>query len=447
MPTLPRASARAFRTLLRKCLPGRSRSPVPSVLFQAQGDTLTLLADTGEVILRLTAPNASAEGSFLLPATVLEEVEGNADDVEFVPKAKAKALARWSDRGVPKEIAIPLLPPKQAPSLPALPEVWGEASAALLAALYEAGRSAGREPGRYATQRIQVRGVQGQILSTDCHQALIQGGFTFPFPETLHLPAVPVFAAKELAGLPVRIGRSETHFVVEVGPWTIWLTIDRLARFPEIEAAVPKAKGATVITFSETDAAFLLDRLPQFPGHDEDSAPITLDIDGRQVAVRGRAKRNDTPAEVILRGSTTTGPPVRLALDRRFLIRALSIGFRRLRLSERANAFAAIADDRIYLAAVLDPSACVGPHDTVPAETLESLPVPLEATMPKNAEPEPSNPDLLAEAEGLRLALLELAQRAGRLIALLKSRKKDERVLSQVWSSLKSLQLGGGPPR
>ena len=67
--------------------------------------------------------------------------------------------------------------------------------------------------------------------------------------------------------------------------------------------------------------------------------------------------------------------------------------------------------------------------------------------MPKNPEPEIPNPDLLAEAEGLRLALLELAQRAGRLITLLKSRRKDERVLNQVWSSLKSLQLGGGPPR
>jgi hypothetical protein len=148
-----------------------------------------------------------------------------------------------------------------------------------------------------------------------------------------------------------------------------------------------------------------------------------------------------------LTGSTASGPPVRLAFDRRFLQRALALGFRRLRLTEKANAFVAVADDRLYLAAILDPSLCIGPHDTIPAKALAPLPVPLETTMPKNVEPEPSNPDLLAEAEGLRVALVELAQRAGRLIALLKSRKKDERVLTQVWSSLKSLQLGGGPPR
>jgi hypothetical protein len=447
MLTLPRVSTRVFRALLRKCVPSRSRGPVPAVLLLAQGDVLSLVAATEDVTLRYTMPNTGGEGSFLLPMTVLEEVEGTADAVEFIPKSKGKAIARWSDCGVPKEIAIDLLPAKQAPDLPALPDVWSEATSALLVALYEAGRTAGRESGRYSTQRIQIRGAKGQILSTDCNQALIHGGFAFSFPETLYIPAVPVFAAKELAGLPVRIGRTETHLVIEVGSWTIWLAIDRLARFPEIEAAVSKAKGATTLTLSETDAAFLLDLLPQFPGHDQESAPITLDFDGQQIAVRGRGSRGDKPGEVFLTGSTASGLPIRLAFDRRFLMRALSLGFRRLRLAGNANAFVAVADDRLFLAAVLDPSLCVGPPDTIPAKALAPLPVPSETTMPKNTEPEPSNPDLLAEAEGLRVALVELAQRAGRLIALLKSRKKDERVLNQVWSSLKSLQLGGGPPR
>jgi hypothetical protein len=447
MLMLPRVSARAFRALLRKCVPGRSRGPVPAVLLLAQGDVLSLVAATEDVMLRYTMPNTGGEESLVVPMTVLEEVEGSADSVDFIPKSKGKALARWSDRGVSKEIAIDLLPAKQAPDLPALPDVWSEATSAVLLALYEAGRTASRESGRYSTQRIQIRGAKGQILSTDCNQALIHGGFAFPFPETMYIPAVPVFAAKELAGLPVRIARTETHLVVEVGPWTIWLMIDRLARFPEIEAAVPKAKGASVITLSETDAAFLLDLLPQFPGHDQESAPITLDFDGQQIAVRGRGSREEKLGEVFLTGSTASGPPVRHALDRRFLLRALSLGFRRLRLSEKASAFVAVADDRLYLAAILDPSLYVGPPDTIPTKALAPLPVPSETTMPKNIEPEPANPDLLAEAEGLRVALVELAQRAGRLIALLKSRKKDERVLNQVWSSLKSLQLGGGPPR
>ena len=164
MLILPRASARAFRALLRKCLPGRSRGPVPAVLLQAQGDLLSLVAATEDVTLRYTMPNTGGEGSFLMPMTVLEEVEGTADSIEFIPKSKGKALARWSDRGVPKEIAVELLPPKQAPDLPALPEVWGEASATLLVALYEAGRTASRESGRYSTQRIQIRGAKGQIL-------------------------------------------------------------------------------------------------------------------------------------------------------------------------------------------------------------------------------------------------------------------------------------------
>jgi hypothetical protein len=50
--------------------------------------------------------------------------------------------------------------------------------------------------------------------------------------------------------------------------------------------------------------------------------------------------------------------------------------------------------------------------------------------------------DPLAEAEALRNALTETLQRLGRLVAALRSRKKEQRALTQVWSSLKSLQLG-----
>ena len=126
MLTLTRASARAFRALLRKCVPGRSRGLVPAVLIQAQGDALSLVAETWNVTLRYTMPNTGGVASFLIPMTVLEEVEGSADTVEFVPMSKGKALARWSERDVPKEIGVELLPAKQAPTPPALPDDWGK---------------------------------------------------------------------------------------------------------------------------------------------------------------------------------------------------------------------------------------------------------------------------------------------------------------------------------
>ena len=335
---------------------------------------------------------------------------------------------------------------ERAPIPPTLPEAWGEATPAYLAALHEAGRCTGRDPNRQALQRIQLRGAEGQILGTDGNQALIHSGFAFPFPESICIPAIPIFASKEWEGLPTRIGRTDTHLVVEVGPWTLWLTIAPAARYPDVEAAVPKSKRPTTITLSEPDAALLADLLPQLPGKKDECAPITLDAEGGRIAIRARGDNDTKPNETFLTGSRFTGPPIRIAFDRRFLLKALSLGCRTLRLADPSRPLVALAENTLYLAAVLEPSVCVGPLDT-PAQALAPAPAPLETIMPKNPEPETANPDLLAEAEGLRLALVELAQRAGRLIALLKSRRKDERVLNQVWSSLKSLQLGGGPPR
>ena len=56
-------------------------------------------------------------------------------------------------------------------------------------------------------------------------------------------------------------------------------------------------------------------------------------------------------------------------------------------------------------------------------------------------------PDPLAAAEELRASLADAVGKAGRLVAALKSRKKEQRALTQVWSSLKALNLGpGGQP-
>jgi hypothetical protein len=446
MLILPRTSVRAFRAVLRKCSGGRTRPFTPPVLLHAENNQIALLASTVDVAVRLIVPKAEGQGSFVMPMKALESYEGPSESVEIVGKGKGKAVARWSNRGLPQELAIDLLPPTRVPMLLELPNAWSEASEELLQAMHEAGKSTTRDAGRYSLQRIQVNGSQGKICGTDGHQALIHGGFTFPFPETLHLPALPVFGAKEFTGLPVRCGRTESHCVFEIGPWTLWLSIDFTAKFPDLEAAVPLRKNATTIAVSDTDAAFLLDLLPQFPGHDAEDAPITVVVRNSLIAVRGQGVKDAKPAEVFLTGSTATGPPVRVAIKRRFLLRALSLGLRKLRLVENANAFVAAADNQVYLASVLDPSMCLGVQDTPPAKVMVPS-SPQETTMPKpNPEAESVQPDLLTEAESLRSDIYEIGQRISRIITILKSKKKDERTLNQVFTSLKALQLGG-PPR
>lgn len=56
-------------------------------------------------------------------------------------------------------------------------------------------------------------------------------------------------------------------------------------------------------------------------------------------------------------------------------------------------------------------------------------------------------PDSLTAAEELRIALVDAASKATRLVALLKSGRKEKKVLATVWAGLKQLNLGSSGDR
>ena len=106
--------------------------------------------------------------------------------------------ARWTDEAGPHEVRLP--PILGSPLVwPAEPKKLWPVTPDFPAALHEAGKTAAREtPNRYATDHVQVRGKAGQVIGTDGKQALTVGGFAFPFPDDLLVPAVPVFGCKDL---------------------------------------------------------------------------------------------------------------------------------------------------------------------------------------------------------------------------------------------------------
>jgi hypothetical protein len=169
--------------------------------------------------------------------------------------------------------------------------------------------------------------------------------------------------------------------------------------------------------------------------------------------------------EIALTGSTVAGPPVRCALDRRYLHRALTLGFRTFRFADADKPVVDGDGDRTWLAASLHPDAALPPaknrnvlHPPLttaglasaiasPSRTyLENFSMKglYGSTPPSNRiEPAPADDlDLLAEAESLRLALVDVVQKVARLVAALKHQRKEKKALTQVWSSLKSLNLG-----
>lgn len=160
-------------------------------------------------------------------------------------------------------------------------------------------------------------------------------GIRFPFTDDVLVPALPVFGAKPLARTSdVRIGRTLTHVLVAAGPWSVWLPLDTRAKFPDVAAVIPRY-APTTVTVDEADAAELLPRLPGLPGNAHDLRPVTLDAD-RVVRVRGRVEGGEKVGEtreVPLARSSTAGPSVRVALDRRVLARALALGCRTVKLA------------------------------------------------------------------------------------------------------------------
>jgi hypothetical protein len=142
------------------------------------------------------------------------------------------------------------------------------------------------------------------------------------------------------------------------------------------------------------------------------------------------------------------------------LSRALSLGCHTLRLCGDGKPLVAEGDDRTFVSVCLDPgrvvepdpSAIRTPTDDRAAQT--PRPVTHERKTPMRTHesnghtpggrPDPPGdlPDPLAEAEAVRAALADAASRAARLVAVLRNCRKEQRALSQVYSSLKSLHLG-----
>ena len=269
-----------------------------------------------------------------------------------------------------------------------------------------------------------------------------------------------MFGCRELTGQEVRVSRTPTHLVVAAGPWAVWLPVDAAGRYPDVAGVVPRPAGGSVAGIDGRDAAALLDALPGLPGAGDEDGPVTLELDG-WVVVRARDGASGGVREVVMTRSPAAGPPIRVTVDRRALTRALSLGCHTLRLAGDGKPLVAEGDDKIFVCMCLDPGLVVEPDPAAIRTPTDdrAAPTPRPVTHerkppmkthesnghPPSGRPDPpptESPDPLAEAEALRSTLTDAAQRAARLVAVLRNRKKEQKALATVYTSLKSLNLG-----
>jgi hypothetical protein len=234
---------------------------------------------------------------------------------------------------------------------------------------------------------------------------------------------------------PVSVARTASHLILQIGPWTIAATLDQNGRYPDYGQIMPKlSRLQTRVQFSETDRDLILRQLPKLPVADPDQAAVTLVVD-HTVEIQAGDGRLALPM------ATTTGPAVRLTVDRRMLIRALRLGFSQLGIVSATAPAVFLEEARQFLFMPLTTDQAAPIPTSEPAVT-EALPVPVAS---RELEPTANGvhnghaADPLTEAETVRGLLRDADGRLTRLIAHLKHQRRQSRALQSAVASLRSL--------
>ena len=454
MIAISRDVARTFRALAKKCLAGRPRGPAPPVVIRVRAGVLTLWSRIESVGLRysVAAPAAESE-ALLVPMDLLAAIEGaRSDPVSLAVDAKLQGTASWTEGGEAKSHAFQAILPGKQHAVPTLPELSSMPDA-FRTALHECGRTAAREANRFVLNHVQMRGPSGHVIGTDSKYLLVWGGFAFPFHETVLVPAIPVFGCRELADEPdIRIGCTDSEVVVAFGPWSLHLPIGS-GKYPDALSILPKPESCTSVTLDDAQAAELLLALPVLPGAASEDRTVTLDLsDG--LTVRARDEATEAVQELNL-AVAVEGSPVAAAVNRTAVERALRLGCRTLLIPRGVRLLALEGPDRVFAVAALDSSAIVPSANRTSLRSAlsssRSGPMkPVNGTAVNGRQPptpsEPESFDPLAEAEAIRLLVVEVGSRLARLIAMLRSSRKEKKVLANVWAGLKQLNLAPGGP-
>jgi hypothetical protein len=264
------------------------------------------------------------------PGSVLAAFEGAADEPVTLEEAgPGRGRGSWSEGGVVRLAEFPTVSPASVQPFPVGEVSLEPVADHFVAAPGEAALTTADGHHRLALTRLQLRGRAGEVVATDGRQLLVQAGFELPRAEDLVVPRVPAFAGRLLAGArPVAVGHNGGRVIVRAGPWSLALAVDASGRYPDARAVVPRpGDRSTRLRLGPKDAALLLKAMPGLPGCDELSRPVTLEL-GPRVVLRARAEGGGRAEELVLARLEVTGPAVRVATDRRYLLRALRLGLR-----------------------------------------------------------------------------------------------------------------------
>ena len=459
MIELPILLVRQYRAVVRKSvLAADPRGPCPVVVCSAGRRGLTLSCRQGNIGVRHRTPGSFSAGTVALPYSTLAELEAQGEMVELEQTGPFKGRASWQGSEGPRSLDFDTADPA---SLPPAPEPARNAVAlepGFLSALDDAARTASRDAERYATNLVQLRGRDGTLVATDGRQLLLQGGFRFPWKDDQYLPALPVFGSRELPrDASVDLGLAKDRITLGVGPWLFDFGVRHQVRFPDVDRVVPgDGTAPSRLRLDAEDIEALTRNLPGLPGRDDPRRPVTLDL-GKAVVIRSGSEKGGATS-VALPHARWEGPGLRVVVDRRYLLRALGLGFTEILIADARTPLLCKDARRTYLWMPLaeDESAPAAPAprgDPVPARLAPAAHprTPRSPTTVSTNDPsrdgehrnggsgrgEPIDP--VAEAEEIRGHLQAALARTGRLLAALKQQRRQTRVVEAALASLRQL--------
>jgi hypothetical protein len=110
------------------------------------------------------------------------------------------------------------------------------------------------------------------------------------------------------------------------------------------------------------------------PSDDAYNFPVTLDLNG-DITIRAKAVDQAKPTEIVLANSSWSGKPVRLNLNRKFLARALKLGFRDLLVYGDKVPVVCHDEHRHFVWATLEPESAIPPvEDAIRIESPSAEP-------------------------------------------------------------------------
>ncbi|MBI1248145.1 hypothetical protein GC197_09925 [bacterium] len=404
MITITGAVIQQFRTLVRKGLGLTKRRPSPKVHFEAGRNGLRVCVQTADVVVEYWDAGQDSSTNFAVSFDLFREfTAGKATDVSLRMEGR-ELVASWHQAGIPQGIRLPV---QKQDALPPIPENWRSNSSELLTAIRDSCGTADSESGRYALSHLRLRGSDGQVAATDGRQLLAVAGFSFPWEGEILIPTSKIFDCADLIGYEtVDAGMEGNWAVFRTGPWKVWLKIDRASRFPEIDSLLSgSSESATVLTLAEPDAEFLRQSLKHLPGGDDHNSPLTFDLNGA-VTVRSKAGDAEKVTEVILARSERDGQEVRFAANRRFVARAIELGFRKFQIGKPESPVIAQTGNRSFLWANLMAASVIPP--TANAVRIESPGI-SPSTVERYSRPQSQRP---AKRTPLRLEKIIAALRS-----------------------------------